>query len=401
MGTVAIIGAGPAGLIAAEHLARAGHAVTIYERMPSPGRKFLIAGRGGLNLTHAEPFETFLTRYPGADPMLLDAVRAFPPETVRAHADGLDQETFVGTSGRVFPKPFKSSPMLRAWLARLDGLGVRLLTRHHFAGFAANGGIILATESGESILHAHATLLSLGGASWPRLGTDGGWTSSFAAAGLPVTPLAPANCGVLIGWSATMVERFAGQPLKRVAVSFHGQRVRGEAMITRAGLEGGPVYTLSGAIRDALTRGERATLEIDLRPDLDEAALAKALAATKPGESLSTRLAKRAKLSPAAIAILREASGNAPAREAEALARLIKAAPVAITGVSGLDRAISTAGGVPFSALSPDFSLRARPDVFVAGEMLDWEAPTGGYLLTACLATGMAAARGIAARLAA
>jgi uncharacterized flavoprotein (TIGR03862 family) len=399
MGTVAIIGAGPAGLIAAEHLAGLGHMVTIHERMPSPARKFLLAGRGGLNLTHTEPFERFLTRYPNAPPMLLDAIGAFPPVAVRAHADGLGQETFEGTSGRVFPKAFKASPLLRAWLARLDGLGVTLRTRSRFRGFCDKGEIILESEAGESRVHTHATLLCMGGASWPRLGTDGGWAEPLRAAGIPVTPLAPANCGLVIPWSAMMVERFQGAALKRIALSFEGETVRGEAMITRAGLEGGPVYALSGRVRDALAAGRPATLQLDLRPDQTMRALTEALSTTKRGESLATLLTKRAKLTPGAAAILREATGNVVPREPAALAALIKSVPLTPIAVSGLDRAISTAGGVPFAALAPDFSTLARPDVFVAGEMLDWEAPTGGYLLTACLATGMAAARGMAARL--
>lgn len=400
MGTVAIIGAGPAGLIAAEHLAGLGHAVTIHERMPSPARKLLLAGRGGLNLTHVEPLARFLSRYSNADPLLLDAIRAFPPDAVRAHADGLGQETFAGTSGRVFPKAFKASPLVRAWLERLDRLGARLFTRQRFVGFAPERGIIIEENQTESVVNTHATLLCMGGASWPRLGTDGGWRPALEAAGIPVTRLAPANCGLVMPWSTTMVERFQGLPLKRVALGFEGHIVRGEAMITRTGLEGGPVYAVSGKVRDALAEGRGAGLCLDLRPDLTESALGLALAAAKPGESLATMLAKRAKLVPAAAALLREATGNLLPRDPFALARVIKAVPLAPVAVSGLERAISTAGGVPFSAVSSDFSLIQKPDTFVAGEMLDWEAPTGGYLLTACYATGMAAARGIAARLA-
>lgn len=393
---VAIIGAGPAGLIAAERLAEAGLKVAIYERMASPARKFLLAGRGGLNLTHSEPLDALLDRYGAARTWLEPAIRAFPPQALRDWADGLGANSFVGSSGRVFPKAMKASPLLRAWLTRLDGLGVALHAGRLWTGWDESGALRFCVRgAGEDIVTPRATLLALGGASWPRLGSDGSWVELLAAQGIAIAALRPANAGFSVAWSALMRERFAGQPLKRIALSFAGQRIMGEAMIDADGIEGGAIYALSGPLREAIAREGEAILSIDLRPDLSEPEVASRLAKRRPGETLSNHLRKAAGLSPVAAAVLREtANGQLPA-EPEALAKLIKAAPLRLTGMAALSRAISTAGGIPAEAIDQDFMLKCLPGVFVAGEMLDWEAPTGGYLLQACFATGVAAAEGI------
>lgn len=390
---IAIIGAGPAGLIAAERLAGAGHAVTLYERMPSPARKFLLAGRGGLNLTHSEPFDAFLARYRKASPWLDPALRAFPPQALRDWADGLDQETFVGSSGRVFPKAMKASPLLRAWLRRLDSLGVRLAARHDWRGWSADDALLFDHDGEIVTVHPAATLLALGGGSWPRLGSDGSWVPLLAQRGVATSPLHPANGGFAIAWTPLFRERFAGQPLKRIAIRHGGEEARGEAMIDAEGLEGGAVYALSAPLREAILRDGATRITLDLRPDLTDSRLAERLAARRKGESLSNHLRKAAGLSPVAIALLRE-PGRLP-EEPAALAALIKALPLTLTGLRPLDRAISTAGGIALAEFDTNLMLRRLPGTFAAGEMLDWEAPTGGYLLQACFATGVAAAVGI------
>ena len=395
---VAVIGAGPAGLMAAEVLAERGARVTIYDRMPSAGRKFLLAGRGGLNLTHSEDIGPFLSRYGAAMPHLRAAIEAFPPAAVRAWCEGLGQDTFVGSSGRVFPKAFKTSPLLRAWLRRLDGVGVAFKLRHHWTGWDEQGDTMFETPEGNVGVHADATVLALGGASWPRLGSDGGWVDALANAGVAVAPLRPANCGFVVNWSDVFRERFEGQPLKRIGLSFGGQSVRGEALITRQGLEGGGIYALAAPLREAIAAAGEAVLHIALRPDLTAADLQRRLEAPRHKQSLSTFLRKTVNLSPPAIGLLHEAIVSTPGRFAEMdaadLAALIDAVPVRLVGTASLDRAISTAGGVSFDAIYDAFMLRRRPGVFVAGEMLDWEAPTGGYLLQASFATGVMAARG-------
>ncbi|MBB3771234.1 hypothetical protein FHS55_001833 [Angulomicrobium tetraedrale] len=393
----AILGAGPAGLIAAETLAQAGCRVTVYERMASPARKFLIAGRGGLNLTHSEPRERFLPRYGTSAEWLAPLIDAFPPGRLRHWAEGLGEATFVGSSGRVFPTRFKASPLLRAWLGRLDALGVRLAARHCWLGWGEGGALRFETLEGEVAISPDITLLALGGASWPRLGSDGGWFGMLAAKGIRVAPLRPANSGARITWSEGFRSRFAGQPLKRIALTVQGVRVRGEAMVDPGGLEGGAVYALSARLREAVEWEGRAGLLVDLRPDLSVEALAERLGKSRKGESTANRLRKAAGLSPVAAGLLREAAGPLPV-EAAPLAALIKAAPLEVNAMAPLERAISSAGGVMRGALDARLMLRAGPDVppntFVAGEMLDWEAPTGGYLLQACFATGHAAACG-------
>ena len=398
--SVAIIGAGPAGLMAAQLLAERGFAVEIYERMPSPARKFLLAGRGGLNLTHSEEQDAFLSRYGDAPDLLARAIAAFTPQDLRDWAAHLDEPTFVGSSGRVFPKSFKASPLTRAWLARLAGMGVILKTRHRFIGFDGPDGIIFDTPDGEKRIRPTATLLALGGASWARLGSDGAWVAPLGEAGVAITPLAPSNVGCEITWSETFRERFAGQPLKRIALACGGMAQRGEAVVTGAGLEGGAVYALSRPLRAALEEASEAVLEVDLRPDLSAEEIARKLVraeASKRRDTLTNRLRKALALDPVAIGLLREAHGVDLPRAPEALAAAIKAAPLTVTGLRPIDRAISSAGGVRFDALDDHFMLKHRPGTFVAGEMLDWEAPTGGYLLQACFATGVAAGEGIAA----
>jgi uncharacterized flavoprotein (TIGR03862 family) len=398
MTRVAIIGAGPAGLMAAEVLATGGAKVTVYDAMPSAGRKFLMAGRGGLNLTHSEPQPDFLARYGAAEPHLRKAIEAFPPDALRAWSEALGQPTFVGSSGRVFPQSFKASPLLRAWLRRLDAMDVQFALRHRWTGWNRHEKLLFLTPDGERVVEARATVLALGGASWPRLGSDGSWTAVLAAKGVRLSRLQAANCGFTVAWSDVFKNRFEGQPLKGVMLSFGSHIVRGEVMITRTGIEGGAVYALSAPLRDAIVARGEATLHVALRPDVSTAELASRLSAPKGKQSVSNWLRKAAHLAPAAIGLLQEAaiiSGLAlPSLPPEDLARLINAVPVQLKGVAPIARAISTAGGISFDELDENFMLRRLPGVFAAGEMLDWEAPTGGYLLQACFATGTAAGRG-------
>jgi uncharacterized flavoprotein (TIGR03862 family) len=395
--TAAVIGAGPAGLMAAEVLSDAGIAVTIYEQMPSAGRKFLLAGRGGLNLTHSEPIDAFLTRYGEAAPALRAAVEAFPPEALRAWAAKLGQETFVGTSGRVFPKVMKASPLLRAWLRRLGASGVTLKLRHRLEGLSGDG-LVFSSPDGEVSVSPDVVVLALGGASWPSLGSDGRWIDVLKPRGVAIEPLKPSNCGFQVGWSETFRTRFEGQPLKGVALSFADRTVRGEAVITTAGLEGGAIYAISAPLRDAVLRDGKAVLHVALRPDSAASEIETRLAKPRGKQSVSTFLRKSLNLSPVAIGLLQEsaiASGEIlAALTPQELARRVNRVSVRVTGVAPIARAISSAGGVSFDALEDNFMLKAMPGTFVAGEMLDWEAPTGGYLLQACFASGVAAGSG-------
>ncbi|TXM60456.1 TIGR03862 family flavoprotein [Methylobacterium sp. WL120] len=396
--TVAIVGGGPAGLAAAEVLSAAGHAVAVYERMPSVGRKFLLAGRGGLNLTHSEPAPDFLRRYHPSG-SLGRAIEAFPPDALRAWCEDLGEPTFVGSSGRVFPKAFKASPLLRAWLRRLEASGVRIHTRHRLAAFE-DGTLVFETPEGKSWTRPKAVLLALGGASWPRLGSDGAWVPMLENLGVAVAPLRPANAGFVVAWSEHFRERFAGQPLKRIGLAADGVIVRGEAVVTADGIEGGAIYAVSRALRAMIERKGAARLVLDLRPDLTLRALADRLSDPRPGESMATRLRKGAGLSPVAAGVLRESAGVALPADPDALAGLIKAAPLRLHAMASMERAISTAGGVGLDGLDAGFMVRKRPGLFVAGEMLDWEAPTGGYLLQGAISSGRAAAAGMAAWLA-
>lgn len=394
---IAIIGAGPAGLFAAEYLSARGYGIRVFDRMPTPGRKFLMAGRGGLNLTHSEDLDAFLSRYRPANPQIEAAIRAFPPAALRQWCEGLGQDTFIGSSGRVFPKAMKSSPLLRAWRARLEAQGVELVLRHVWTGWDGLGALTFDTPDGAVTVKPRATLLALGGASWPRLGSDGGWTVLLGERGVAISPFQPSNSGFHVDWSEAFRSRHAGTPLKHVTLSFGGREVTGDAMVSTYGIEGGGIYALSGAVREALASGP-VTVHADLRPGVDVAALARRLASVRKGESTANRLRKAAGLSPVSASLLREASYPLPSVPS-ALAALIKACPIRLTGIAGLERAISSAGGIEFNALDERFMLKALPSVFAAGEMLDWEAPTGGYLLQACFATGLAAAEGIDSRL--
>ncbi|MDE5443612.1 TIGR03862 family flavoprotein [Bradyrhizobium sp. CSA207] len=395
---VAVIGAGPAGLMAAEALAHGGVRVTVYDAMPSAGRKLLMAGRGGLNLTHSEPLPQFMARYREAMPNLQSAIEAFPPEALRAWCEALGEPTFVGTSGRVFPKAFKASPLLRAWLRRLDAAGVRFAFRHRWTGWDAEGRLLFQTPGGTSAVAADATVLALGGASWPRLGSDGGWTTLLADKGVEIAPLRPANCGFTVAWSDVFRTRFEGQPLKGIALSFGPHSLRGEATITLAGIEGGAIYALSAELREAVTAKGEAVLHVALRPDVGRAELVKRLSAARGKQSFSNFLRKAAQLPPVAVGLLQEAAigtgQSLSAMPPQRLAEFINAVPIELTGVAPIARAISSAGGIAFEELDPDFMIRKLPGVFAAGEMLDWEAPTGGYLLQASFATGAAAGRG-------
>ena len=393
MPRISVIGAGPAGLIAAERLSSGGHTVTLFDQMPSPGRKFLMAGRGGLNLTHSEPPDAFLRRYGQAAPFMARALHAFPQDALTGWCEGLGQPVFTGSSGRIFPRAMKAAPLLRAWLRRLEGQGVRLAARHRWLGWGDGGVLRFSAPAGEVTVAQDATVLALGGASWPRLGADGGWVPLLQACGVRVSPLRASNCGVSVAWSEVFATRFAGTPLKRIALTVGGRTVRGEAMVTRAGLEGGAVYALSDAIRAALDAGAPATLHVDLRPDVGQGELAVRTDGPKRGRSLANFLRQSANLPPVAIGLVREAL-HAGAAQAS-LAGLIKGLPVAVTGTQPLDRAISSAGGIALGEVDEGLMLRARPGVFVAGEMLDWDAPTGGYLLQGCFSTGVVAAEGV------
>jgi uncharacterized flavoprotein (TIGR03862 family) len=396
--TVAVIGAGPAGLMAAETLARAGVQVTVYERMPAPGRKFLLAGRGGLNLTHSEDLQKFLVRYGSTERKLRAAIEAFPPSALQAWCEELGQPTFVGTSGRIFPRAMKASPILRAWLRRLAALNVTFKLHHQWLGWDSGGKLLFGTPDGEISADAPAAVFALGGASWPRLGSDGSWTSIFAGQGIAVRPLKPSNCGFAADLTEQFLVRFEGEPLNGFELQFEGVRVRGEAVVTKTGLEGGAVYALSSQLRDAIDAAGEAHLVIDLRPNQPAETLEASFSKANPKESMANVLRKAAKLPPVAAGLVQEvAHRNGQSLRTlgpKMLAVLVKHVPVRLVAVAPIEGAISSAGGVSFNELDEQFMLCSKPGVFIAGEMLDWEAPTGGYLLQACFSTGVAAAKG-------
>jgi len=384
---IAIIGGGPSGLIAAAVLANAGHSL---------GRKFLMAGRGGLNLTHSEPLENFISRYGAAADWLEPHIRAFTPDMLRAWCEGLGEETYIGSSGRVFPRSMKAAPLLRTWLRRLDGLGVKFFTHHSWQGFEGNALRFIDVSRQEITVQRDATLLALGGASWPRLGSDGGWVKILSGAGVDIAPLRPSNCGFTTSWSEHFSTRFAGQPLKPVTITHGNISHQGEVMITAQGVEGGAIYALSGALRESIAARGSALLLLDLRPGMSHDHLAQKLQISRGKGSLSTYL-RKAGLSPVAASLLREVMTQEQLAHAtpDILAARLKALPITLTATTGLARAISTAGGIKRSALDNNFMLIAKPGIFATGEMLDWEAPTGGYLLQGCFSTAVAAANGM------
>ena len=411
---VVVIGAGPAGLMAADVLAQAGHPVTVFDAMPSVGRKFLLAGKGGLNLTHSEPLAPFLGRFTTATPspadtsklpaQLENALRAFDGPAVRAWAESLGIATFVGTSGRVFPSDMKAAPLLRAWLQRLRAAGVVFHMRHHWSGGceavqgAAGSGsqawqLTFQTPQGEVQHLADAVVLALGGASWARLGSDGAWWPWLQARGVALNPLRPSNCGFEVqgGWSRYFAERFAGQPLKSVALRFGDFQRRGEFVATSHGVEGSLIYAVSARLRDAIEQTGQAVFELDLLPDHSLERVQKEVQHPRGARSLANHLKSRLGLEGIKLALLVEHLGREGANDPLRLVPAIKALPITLSATRPIDEAISSAGGVALTA--PGFMLPALPGVFAAGEMLDWEAPTGGYLLTACLATGKAAAQ--------
>ncbi|SUX53830.1 putative glutamate synthase subunit beta [Chromobacterium vaccinii] len=398
---VAIIGGGPAGLMAAEVLAARGYAVDVYDAMPSVGRKFLLAGIGGLNITHSEAYPAFVGRYGDRAEQIEPLLKGFDADALRAWVHGLGVETFVGSSGRVFPKEMKAAPLLRAWLSRLREAGARIHVRHRWQGWNADGSLQFDTPDGELAVRADATLLALGGGSWKKLGSDGRWMPWLEAKGVATAPLQPSNCGFDAGWSDFFADKFAGEPLKSVGLAFQGGDGRefkrvGECVITRSGIEGSLIYACSALLRDEIARAGSATCHLDLIPAWDEARVLAEVSHPRGSRSLSSHLQSRLNLKGARAGILRECLDKESFQNPARLAAAIKRLPVTVTAARPIDEAISTAGGVSFSALDERQMLAALPGVFCAGEMLDWEAPTGGYLLTACFASGRAAGLGIA-----
>ena len=404
--SIAVIGGGPAGLMAAEVLAAAGHAVTVFDAKPSVGRKFLLAGKGGLNLTHSEPFEPFLGRFGARAAQIEPLLRGFDADALRTWAAGLGVQTFVGTSGRVFPTDLKAAPLLRAWLHRLRVAGVAFAMRHRWTGWADDGALRFETAEGERLIRPRATLLALGGASWPQLGSDGAWAPWLAARGVDVAPLQPANCGFDVGataahpagpgWSERFAAEFAGQPVKPVAIAAEGFASRpGEFVITASGIEGSLVYAASSALREQIRREGSATVQLDLLPQLSPERVQAEVKHPRGSRSLSSHLKSRLHLSPLKLGLLHELLTREQMLDATTLAAALKHLPLQLHAPRPVAEAISTAGGICFEAMDEHLMLRALPGVFAAGEMLDWEAPTGGYLLTASVASGRAAALGL------
>ncbi len=392
---IIIVGAGPAGLMAAERLSDAGLKPVIYDAMPTPARKFLMAGKSGLNITHSESVERLLTRYGSREAELSRAVEGFTPTAIRGWGATLGVETFVGSSGRVFPKEFKASPLLRAWLARLGERGVELITRHRWQGWAEDGNHVFAGPSGTMPVGAEATLFALGGPCWTRLGSDGAWVPAFQQKGIAVSPFRPANCGFDVNWSDHFLERFEGQPVKNSLLSFGGQTIKGDFVITRSGVEGSAIYSLSSGIRDRIERDGPTDLVLDLCPDRNTPQLSQALGKPRGKKSVATHLKRSTGLAGVKAGLLRECLPKDTFEDPQKLAAAIKKVSVTLRRPRPIDEAISTAGGVSFEALNNHLMLKDMPGTFCAGEMIDWEAPTGGYLLTACLAQGRQSADGI------
>lgn len=390
-----VVGAGPAGLIAAETVAAAGYRVCVFDHMAGPARKFLLAGKSGLNLTHSEPLDSFVAKYGPHAAFFGDCVAAFSPDDLRGWAHGLGVETFVGSSGRVFPVSMKGSVLVRAWLRRLDALGVTLHRHHRWTGWNGEGALRFATATGDLAVRARAALLALGGASWPRTGSDGAWTALLAAEGVDLAPFRPANAGFEVAWSDRFRDGNEGRPIKGVALTVGAVRRRGEFVVTRYGVEGSAVYAFGAALRDGIERDGTAVLSLDLKPDVAAADVLARLARPRGADSLSNAVRKALRLPPANFDLLRELTSREEFQDPVRLARRVKALPLVLTAVRPLDRAISSAGGVRFEAVDTALMLNRRPGVFVAGEMLDWEAPTGGYLLQGCFSTGVRAARGM------
>lgn len=400
-----IIGGGPAGLMAAEILLAGDVVVDLYDAMPSVGRKFLLAGKGGLNITHAEPPEKFLARYGAHRPALAPMLHAFGAQALRDWVHGLGVETFIGSSQRVFPKEMKAAPLLRAWLHRLRAAGLRIHVRHRWTGWNADGGLCFSTPLGERIVQPACMVLALGGGSWKRLGSDGAWVSLLEARGIPVTSLQPANCGFEVQWSTHLRERYAGQPVKAVVASFTDatgviHQRSGEFTISDYGVEGSLIYALSAHLRDTIVAQGKATLHLDLLPDHNATRVLAEVTHPRGSRSLASHLQSRLGLKGVKAVLLREVLTAPEMNDAPKLAATIKALPLALTAARPIDEAISSAGGVPFEALDEQLMLKKMPGVFCAGEMLDWEAPTGGYLLTGCFATGRLAGLGALRRLA-
>ncbi|KAA0700550.1 TIGR03862 family flavoprotein [Neorhizobium sp. P12A] len=394
MRRIAIVGGGPAGLMAAETLSQSGHAVTVYEAMPTVARKFLLAGKSGLNITHAEDYSLFATRFGNASARLREALDAFTPDDLTSWAEGLGTATFVGTSGRVFPKAMKASPLLRAWLRRLETQGVHIQIRHRWCGFA-EGGYLFETPKGEKLVQADAILLALGGASWPRLGSDATWVPWLKEKGVEISDFRPANCGFDIEWTEAFRTRFAGEPLKSVTATSGAGTLPGEFVITEHGIEGSLVYAHAASLRDRLEKDGKAALVVDLAPGRTAERLSHDLAKQDSKASFTNRLRKGAGIDGVKASLLRELTDEADRSNPDRLATLIKALPIPLLRPRPIDEAISSAGGIRWRGIDQRYMLKTLPGAFVAGEMLDWEAPTGGYLLTACMATGRAAAKGM------